>query len=412
MNTLIKGSAQALGTDTRPEVELLLCCTRTCMDSQTAARIVFLLQKDIDWNYLLQTALWHGVIPLLYWSLNFTCPEAVPQVILSQLRECFHNLARRNLFLTGELLKLLSLFTAHNIPAIPYKGPILATSAYGNLAFRQFCDLDILIHKQDALRAKSLLLSQGYRLSREQQSGAQEAMWFQSACEYNFVSNDGKVMVEPHWAIARPKYCFLLDPECLWDRLEPIFLADTSVLTFRPQDLLLIVCMNGTKDLWKSLKQICDVAEVIRAHPQIEWEQVMKQARSIGSERMLLVGFFLASDLLGTPLPQVVWQRIQADATVKLLALQVCERLFLHDVDDSPKLESNFSLWDIKVRERLQDKVRYCFNLALSPNEADAALLPLPPYLYFIYYLLRPIRLIGRHGLMLLKKIRCALKLS
>jgi len=42
--------------------------------------------------------------------------------------------------------------------------------------------------------------------------------------------------------------------------LESISLAGTSVLTFRPQDLLLIICMNGTKDVWKSLKQICDVA--------------------------------------------------------------------------------------------------------------------------------------------------------
>lgn len=405
MKTLSRGSAKALETDTRPEVELLLCCTRTCIDSQTAVRLLALLKKDTDWNYLLQTALWHGVIPLLYWNLNSTCPEAVPQAILSQLREYFHNLARRNLFLTGELLKLLNLFAAHNIPAIPYKGPILAASAYGNLAFRQFCDLDILIHKQDALRAKSLLLSQGYRLSRQQKSGAQEAMWFQSACEYNFVSSDGKVMVEPHWAIARPKYCFRLDPECLWDRLEPISLAGTSVLTFRPQDLLLIVCMNGTKDLWKSLKQICDVAEVIRAYPQLDLEQVMQQARSIGSERMLLVSFFLASHLLGTPLPKEVWQRVQADSTVKLLALQVCERLFLHDANDQPEFESNFSLWDIRVRERLQDKVRYCFNLVFSPNEGDAALLPLPPFLYFIYYLLRPIRLIGRNGLITLKKM-------
>jgi hypothetical protein len=342
-------------------------------------------------------------MPLLYQNLNATYPEAVPQAILEKLRDYSHNLARRNLFLTRELLKLLDLFAAHEIPAVPYKGPILAVSAYGNLALRQFCDLDILIHKQDALKVKTLLLTQGYRLSLEQQPGAQEAMWFQSACEYNFVSNDGKVMVEPHWAIARPKYCFLLDPESLWERLEPISIAATSVLTFRPQDLLLIICMNGTKDLWRSLKQICDVAETIRAHQELDWEQLMKQARILGSERMLLVSFFLASDLLGTALPEEVWQRIQADPPVKSLAQQVRERLFFN-FDNPPKFEdSNFSLWDLRVRERLQDRVRYCFNLMFSPNEGDAALLPLPASLYFIYYLLRPIRLVVRNGLIMLK---------
>ncbi len=393
----------ALRTHTRPEVELLLCCARTCIDAPTEKRILALLQEDINWDYLLRTALWHGVMPLLYWSLNATCPEVVPQAIMGQLRDYFHSLARRNLFLTRELLLLLNLFRAHQIPAIPYKGPVLAASAYGNLALRQFCDLDILIHKQDAFRVKTLLQEQGYRLSLEQQPGAQEAMWFESACEYNFVSNDGKVMVEPHWAIARPKHCFLLDPDCLWERLESISIADTSVLTFRPQDLLLIICMNGTKDVWKSLKQICDIAEVIRAHQELDWDQVMQQSRILGSERMLLLSCLLASDLLGTALPEKVWQRIQAEPSVKSLAKQVRERLFLN-FDNSSKFEqSNFSLWDIRVRERLQDRVRYCFNLIFSPNEADAALLPLPRSLYFIYYLLRPIRLVGRNGLIILK---------
>ena len=175
MKTLPKLSAKHDATHTHPEAELLLWCARTCINSE-AEQIKALLKENINWDYLLRTALWHGVAALLYCSLNATCPEAVPKAILDQLRDYFHNLARRNLFLTRELLKLLNLFQAHEIPAIPYKGPVLAASAYGNLALRQFCDLDILIHKQDALRVKSLLLNQGYRLSQEQPSGAQEAM--------------------------------------------------------------------------------------------------------------------------------------------------------------------------------------------------------------------------------------------
>ena len=400
MKTFPKPSTK-VAIHTRPEVELLLCCARTCINSETAEQIKTLLQEDIDWDYLLRTATWHGVMPLLYLNLNATYPEAVPKDILDQLQNYFYANAQRNLFLTGELLKLLNLFSAYKIPAIPYKGPILAASAYRNLAFRVFGDLDILIRRQDALRVKALLIAQGYRRS-EQPTVAQEAMWFQTACEYNFVSNDGKVMVEPHWDIARRKFCFLLDPESLWERLEPISLAGTAVPTFRTQDLLLIVCMNGTKDAWKSLKQICDVAELIRTH-EMDWELVIKQARLLGSERMLLLSLFLASDLLGTALPEKIWQGIRGDPSIKSLAAQVRERLFV-EVDNSPRFEdSNFSLWDIRVRERLQDRVRYCFTVVFSPNEGDAALLPLPPYLYFIYYLLRPIRLFVRYGLALLR---------
>ena len=68
----------------RPEAELLLCCARTRMDSEKAARIRVLLQHDIDWEYLFRTASEHGIAPLLYRHLNAICPEAVPKETLDQ----------------------------------------------------------------------------------------------------------------------------------------------------------------------------------------------------------------------------------------------------------------------------------------------------------------------------------------
>jgi len=81
----------------------------------TAERILALLQEDINWDYPNSALAWGDAA--LYWSLNATCPEAA-QAIMGQLRDYFHSLARRNLFLTRELLILLNLFRAHQIPAI------------------------------------------------------------------------------------------------------------------------------------------------------------------------------------------------------------------------------------------------------------------------------------------------------
>ncbi len=65
----------------------------------------------------------------------------------------------------GELQRILDIFKSHGITAIPYKGPVLAIQAYGNLAFREFGDLDIFIQKQDFLKVKELLLDNGYKHS-------------------------------------------------------------------------------------------------------------------------------------------------------------------------------------------------------------------------------------------------------
>ncbi|MFX0202085.1 MAG: nucleotidyltransferase family protein, partial [Candidatus Hodarchaeota archaeon] len=147
---------------TRPEIGLLLSYSHPRIDSKHAERIKELCQNNMDWDYLLRLADRHGLMPLLFHRLNSICPEAVPGSILSRLKNHFNANLGYNRFLTGELLKLLSLFENHGILAVPFKGPVLASSVYGDLSLREFSDLDILIHKGDFMNVKNLLLSEGY----------------------------------------------------------------------------------------------------------------------------------------------------------------------------------------------------------------------------------------------------------
>lgn len=418
-------STKAPAVGTRPEDELLLCCARTCMDSENAERIKALLREDIDWAYLTQMALRHGVMPLLYRSLYTTCPEAVPGATMDQLQSHFYTNALHSYFLTGELLKLLNLFEAHGIPPIPFKGPVLAASVYGDLALRQFGDLDILVHERDVLSAKDLLISQGYRPDPK----------LQLSWEAHFVHDDGRITVDLHWGIT-PKdtreVCasFPFDLEGLWERLEPVSLAGTTVRHFSPEDLLLIRCQDAVKeyfkDEWPEMRWICDIAELIRVHQELDWGQVMEQARKLGSQCILFLCLSLAHDLLGAPLPKEVWQRMQADPQLRSLVTEVCGRLF-HETDSQNRffdpqrgfLERN--LFCIRLKERPQDRISYylhivngCRNRARRAitNKKDRALLPLPAslsFLYyvlaFLYYLLRPIWRVGKYGLRRVKRL-------
>lgn len=395
---LAEDSATSATSD-RPEVELLLCCARTHIDTLTAERIKTLLQQDINWEYLLQTALQHRVMPLLYRSLNTTCPEAVPQATLEHLRNLFYTKAQHNLFLTSELLKILNLFEAHGISAIPFKGAILAASAYDNPALRDFRDLDILIQERDVPKATDLLISQGYQ-PPNQLANAQEKPYvqFKQFLEsaqyqgaYDFVRNDEKVAVELHWSLTKKDFPFPVDFKHLWEHIESVPLAGTTVPNFSPEDSLLFLCMHGSKHCFEELQWICDIAELLRAHQGINWEQVMEQSRILGSERMLLLGLLLASELLGTILPEAVLLRMQADPVAKSLSKQVCEQIF-----DAPLTALETYIFLLKARERLQDKVWYFFGIIMTPTEKEWSLLPLPKFFSLLYYLLRPIRLIGK----------------
>ncbi|MGH7231994.1 MAG: nucleotidyltransferase family protein, partial [Nitrospiraceae bacterium] len=147
----------------RVEHEIAVCCARISLGSDTASRLRTLFRQSVDWLYLLRLARQHGMTPLLYRHLSGTCADMVPKAVLDQLGEAFKENLQNNLLLTAELLTLMQMFERQGIAAVPYKGPVLAVSVYGNLALRQFRDLDIFVHKRDALKARDLLIERGYR---------------------------------------------------------------------------------------------------------------------------------------------------------------------------------------------------------------------------------------------------------
>lgn len=357
MQTLSKSYIRNLETNIRPEIELLVCCVRPQVDDAISDRITALVQEKIDWEYLIQTAHGHGVISLLYTRLNTICLHAIPDFALNRLRSIFGAIAGRNLFLTGELVKLLNLFKEQGIVAVPYKGPVLASLIYGNVALRQFCDLDIIVQAQDIFAVKKLLLAQGYR-PKVEMTYAQEIAYLQAKTEhtYDFIHDDKGIFLEIHWRIA-PKYITPIEPKHLWQDLEPFSLAGTTVCYLPLEDWLPILCVHGSRHMWERLSWLCDIATLVHKHPDLNWEKVLKQASAFGCRRILFLGLFLAHDLFGVVLPAEIWQQVKAEPLVSAIAPQVYNQLF-----DRVKTSDRFmgrTLYHIQVRERFQDKVLY-----------------------------------------------------
>lgn len=383
-----------------PTINLLLTCIQAQLGTCSPEQLKQLVEDDIDidWTYLLDTADYHGMVPTLYSSLRTTCPEAMPKTILVSLKRHFKTIAQHNLSLTVELIHLLQWLNSHNIPAIPFKGPILATVAYGDLSLRQFVDLDIVIHKKDAARIKQLMLVDGYQqVSHIAPSKAYEAIYLRAACEYNFFREDRKVAVEPHWGFAPARLGITWNPETLWQRLETASIAGNQLPTFSPEDLLLIMCINGVKDHWCSFKPICDIA-AITCNCQIDWNILLQRTQQIGCQRILFWGLNLAYLMLNSPIPDSVLQRIQADQVCQTLTTQVCDLLLTGSEYQPRQYGPTFSPWVLQARECKRDKIYYLFNLIFGPNEGDALIIDLPPFLYWLYPLLRPFRLLIRLG--------------
>ena len=201
------------------EQELILSCSAAANDEAARARFRRLAQRQLDWHYVLATAELHGVLPLLRARLD-SCEAMVPHSVAQELsRACLAN-AARNLALTGELLRILALFEAEGIEAIPFKGPVLAEELFGTVSMRQFCDIDILVKPEAALRARDLLAARGYE-PEFTLSPAREAEYVRAEHAFQLRRPDGSVIVELHWCFGSKSQAFPLAAKAVWQRLVP-----------------------------------------------------------------------------------------------------------------------------------------------------------------------------------------------
>jgi hypothetical protein len=286
-----------------PEIELLLFCARVTMDATAQLSAKTLASEGMDWDKLEKAARQHRVIPLLFHSLNSVCPSAVPKVFMDRLRDHFRNNALLNLFLGGELATLLRVLEANGIPALPLKGPVLAASVYGDLTLRHAGDLDILVRKQDALRSKIILTSLRYMSMHESPKEGEQH-------HFSLIDTKHRVVVEIHWDLLNPWFFFYhgMNSDEIMNNSDYIDFLGIPTRFMPLQDLTMYLCAHGTKHGWECLSWICDIAELVRVHQGAEWDWVLGRARTLGTERMVSLGLFLASDLLGAS-SQSEWSR-------------------------------------------------------------------------------------------------------
>jgi hypothetical protein len=312
---------------------------------------------------------------------------------MQYLRGHFESSARRNLYLTAQLLRVLDILEGGGVLAIPYKGPVLARLAYGDRPLREFGDLDLIVRSKDVLKAHQLLQNHGFRPEFDlQATGSPSSPRIPG--QYLFVFDGG--IAELHSELTLRYFPLPLDLEALSSRLQTVSLAGREVRTFSVEDSLPILCVHASKHFWDRLMWVCDIAELVQNPAGVNWERVEEETRRLGCERMLFLGLCLAHELLDAPLPEGVLCEVEASSAVRAMAAQVSRRILREDAG-TPAVAQRF-LFRLRMREHFWDGLRYVLRLATSPTEKDWEGLRLPKWLAPLYPALRPLRLVREYG--------------
>ncbi len=383
-----------------PEREIVLRCARSEFDPSSADRIRLLVRSGLNLNWLLAESIESRLGPTVYETLHACARDLISPEEMAALRELAQTFAANGILLLRELLRLDRLFEQAHIPVIPYKGTVLSRIAYGNFTRRCFTDLDIVVPQAFIPRVAELMQAEGYHFqegSREVRAGR----FGFAPGQYGFHLADQRILVEFHTERTLRYLPRGLDFRDVQSRLMTLDAFGRTLRTFSVEDTILLLSVHGAKHFWRRLFWILDIAKLVTRR-EVNWELLREIAERAECRRIVLLGLYLAQDLLGAALPEALGEEARRDRNVTKLAdrvYQQYQRVFDPGAGLLPR-----AVFRMRSRDGFWKGARHVARLAISPTEFDRDAVQLPRALTPLYMLVRPWGLLRRYGLGLARR--------
>ncbi|MCK4732459.1 MAG: nucleotidyltransferase family protein, partial [Methanophagales archaeon] len=347
---------------------LLLYCTRTSMDEAITQKVKGILNDRLDWDYIVETSMRHGISPLLYWNLSrIDDGEYVPAEVMTKLRIVYYKNIAWNMLRYDELSKILIAFNDAEIDVIVLKGAFLAETIYKNIGLRPMSDIDILVRREDLQKVKKELVQLGYagiiyptkwheKLYTQWQTELKE--------EIQFNKHDKNVRIDVHWNVQPPVIPFQIDINKFWENAQPVKIAGVETLMLAPEDLLQHLCLHLDKHINSGaipFRWYCDIAEVIRHYEgKINWKYLVQNSKNYGIEEPIYQSLYFVNKYLGAFVPKDVLETIK---TVNVNSNTDFEDIFKSSMTIEGKIKKRNQWREINYLKRL-NKIDGIWNKA------------------------------------------------
>jgi len=369
-----------------PEDTVLLCCARTSIDKATIIKVKEALNCRLNWNYIIETALQHGIAPLLYHNLSEMADDGngIPEKVVGYLRKLYNGNVARNILLYNDLSKVLKAFKHAGIDVIVLKGAALAETVYHDIGLRPLSDIDLLVRKKDLGIAKKTLSELGYMLDEEV---SPEKYNEEFGCDLYYT---GKVnILEIHWDIVRKtksdRYT-RIEIGRIWERAMPAKIAGVDTLVMSPEDMLLHSCVHLPKHRYNRLIWLSDIVEIIE-HNDIDWGYVIESAEEYRTKAYIYYGLHFTDVLLGCDIPEKVLNELKPPLVERMVLSTVLKDVLSRE----RKIMPVFNLMKLLLIDRKRDRLRYFGTYLFPPVESLARMYSVSGKRVYFYYIVHPV---------------------
>ena len=365
-------------------ISLIIEC---CKTDQNTTNIKKFISDIHNWKEFINLAFSHGVFPLVYHTLK-THDNRIPNNILKSMKTYNRSIAQQNMLMSAELIKVMKLLKENNIEAIAFKGPTLAQMAYGDIALRQYADLDILIQKDDVYKVYELFKN-NYTRSL-QRSENQEDIWFKYAHDLGLTGANG-IHIEFHWRMLDSDHPINLNDIDFYSSIQTTTFKQNSMKIISNEEFLIYLCVHGSKHMFERIEWVADIDRFIRIQ-NIDWDKFTNLLQNKNYQKFVYLGLTLAHKLFSTPLINAHIYSTKDINTVNQHIFNLWNQRLSFNNKNNMK-------YMLKLFNSNFDKVAYMHKIYLKPTFTEYWYINLPKSLYFLYYPIRQYLLLKKYFL-------------
>lgn len=340
-----------------------------------------------------------GVLGLVCDAVASHAAAECKRDVLDTLRDIHKSLAADNMRKLAALHTISRALEKAGIEMATFKGISTAQLAYGDITLRACGDLDILVPEDKVEQSRDILRQLGYSPNYDFSDFQRRKLHSVIHAE-TFYSEDRSIMVELHWSLSSSEFWAPIENLRYLEDCSRVDVQHLSLRTFNPEKLFIYLCFHGQRHAWSALFWLVDISRIIDSnlHDDSFWNSVLALARKGEVETMVLSSVLLCREILGTPLPRQAASYIEQRPAIARITSTIQQEMQeqLNDVDrEGPPRHRAFSVNQMRLLPGLKKKLKYLVSIARI-QEADYAVLDLPRWLHFVYYMLRPLNVASR----------------
>jgi hypothetical protein len=379
------------------EFELVAACCRWPPSPERDSAVLALAART-DWDLVGRIAGRHRVEGLVWNALRHSGAE-IPAEAAGPLQAAADRIARQNLVLTGESLRLSALLDRAGIRHLFVKGVTLGMIAYGSITPKMGWDIDLLVPEDLVEPAAAALEGAGYRLTLPVGPKGRErlGLWHRHWKESVWFSPRAGLTVELHSRLNDNR---LLLPGVGTD--SPVRQVEVArgrfLATLCREELFAYLCVHGASSAWFRLKWIADVGALLGDCPPDEVERFYRRSQEMGAGRAAAQALLLCERLFATAVSPALAAELRSDRVNRwLLAIalrKLAGRTLTAELDQKLLGTGTLHLMQFALRPGLGFKIAELRRRLINP--VDRVAVPLPRALAFLYPLVAASRRLGR----------------